>query len=63
MATVTFEPLKISVKAESSDVPKCIKYKTILPFKVKYVSIGIPGVTGLVPPIGIAVVGVNNYIL
>jgi hypothetical protein len=63
MSTVTFEPLDISVKVESLDLSKCIKYKTILPFRVKYVSIGIPGVAGLVPPIGIAVVGVNNYIL
>lgn len=48
---------------EDVDAPRKIAYNTILPFKVRFSSIGIPGVAGLVPPIGIAVVGVNNYIL
>ena len=45
------------------DAPKVIKYNEILPFRVRFSSIGVPGVAGLVPPIGIAVIGVNNYIL
>lgn len=38
--------------------------KTILPFRVKFTSISIEGFTASRPaPIGIAVIGVNNYIL
>lgn len=54
MATVTFK---------TTDAPKVIKYNEILPFRVRFSGIGIPGVVGLVPPIGIAIIGVNNYIL
>ncbi len=35
-----------------------------LPFRVKFMSIGVPGYSPTnVPPIGIAIIGVNNYIL
>lgn len=35
-----------------------------LPFRVKFINIGIPGYSPTdVPPIGIAIIGVNNYIL
>lgn len=35
-----------------------------LPFRVKFINIGIePSGPGLPPPIGIAVIGFNNYIL
>ncbi len=38
-------------------------YETI-PFRVKFTNIGISGYgPGNVPPIGIAIIGVNNYIL
>lgn len=35
-----------------------------MPFRVKFINIGIPGYSPTnVPPIGIAIIGVNNYIL
>lgn len=35
-----------------------------VPFRVKFINIGIPGYNaGDVPPIGIAIIGLNNYIL
>ncbi len=35
-----------------------------IPFRVKFTNIGIPGYgPGNVPPIGIAIIGFNNYIL
>lgn len=38
--------------------------ETILPFKVKFTNIDIPGYgPSNVPPIGIAIIGVNNFIL
>lgn len=38
--------------------------ETILPFKVRFTNIDIPGYgPSNVPPIGIAIVGVNNFIL
>jgi hypothetical protein len=38
--------------------------ESILPFRIKFTSIGIEGYTANRPaPIGIAVIGVNNYIL
>lgn len=43
--------------------PKVIMYNQVLPFRVRYSSIGIPGKTDSIPPIGIAVIGISNYIL
>jgi hypothetical protein len=41
-----------------------IKIQEVLPFRIKFVNVGIPGYgPGNVPPIGIAIVGINNYIL
>ena len=54
MASVTFETV---------DIPKIIRINEVLPFRVRFTSLGVPGVSGLVPPIGIAVVGLNNYVL
>lgn len=63
MAKVTFEAIDTKVNFETIDKPKSIIYNNLLPFKVRFSSIGVPGVAGLVPPIGIAVIGVNNYVL
>lgn len=63
MAKVTFESIDTKTRFETVNKPKNIVYNNILPFKVRFSSIGIPGVAGLVPPIGIAVIGVNNYVL
>jgi hypothetical protein len=41
-----------------------IKINYDLPFRIKFTNIMVPGYgPGNVPPIGIAIVGVNNYIL
>lgn len=41
-----------------------VKINNVVPFRVKFTNIGIPSYgPGNVPPIGIAVIGVNNYIL
>jgi hypothetical protein len=63
MTKVMFESIDTKSTFITVDRPKRIIYKKVLPFKVRFSSIGVPGVLGLVPPIGIAVVGVNNYIL
>lgn len=39
------------------------KVTEILPFRVRFTNIGIRGAFSGVPPIGIAIIGVNNYIL
>jgi hypothetical protein len=44
--------------------PRKSKIKSILPFRVKFTTIGIEAFnSGNPAPIGIAVIGVNNYIL
>jgi hypothetical protein len=44
--------------------PYSVKVKQELPFRVKFTTIGVPSYgIGSVPPIGIAVIGFNNYIL
>jgi hypothetical protein len=41
-----------------------VKVEEVLPFRVKFTTIGIEGYgPNNVPPIGIAVIGYNNYIL
>jgi hypothetical protein len=41
-----------------------VKLDSILPFRVKFTTIGIKGGDAFnVPPIGIAIIGINNYIL
>ena len=47
-----------------TDIEHGVKLKSILPFYIKFSTIGIPTYgPNNVPPIGIAIVGVNNYIL
>ena len=48
---------------KTSDYPKVIRINEVLPFRVRFSAIGVPGAQGLVPPIGIAIIGVSNYIL
>jgi hypothetical protein len=41
-----------------------VKVKEELPFRVRFTSIGVPSYGNFnVPPIGIAIIGFNNYIL
>jgi hypothetical protein len=45
-------------------IPFRAKIKDQLPFRVRFTNIGIPSYgPGNVPPIGIAIIGFNNYIL
>lgn len=44
--------------------PFGVKVKEELPFRIRFTNIGIPSYgPGNVPPIGIAIIGFNNYIL
>ena len=44
--------------------PRKTKANSILPFRVKFLNIGIEGFSSNNPaPIGLAVIGLNNYIL
>lgn len=38
-----------------------VKINEVLPFRVKFINMGVTGYS--VPPIGIAIIGYNNYIL
>lgn len=50
--------------AKITDSIHSVKLSSILPFRVRFTNIGIPGYgPNNVPPIGIAIIGVNNYIL
>lgn len=50
-------------KAKSTDFG-IIKITDVLPFRIKFTNIGIGGYNANNPaPIGIAIIGVNNYIL
>jgi hypothetical protein len=43
---------------------RSVDIKDVLPFRVKFINIGIPGYgPNTAAPIGIAVIGLNNYIL
>jgi hypothetical protein len=44
---------------------KSAKIKSVLPFRVRFTNIMVPGYSypNNVPPIGIAIIGLNNYIL
>jgi hypothetical protein len=46
------------------DKPFTARINEVLPFRVKFINIGVPGYgPNNPPPIGIAIIGVNNYIL
>lgn len=46
------------------DVNHGVRVDEILPFRVRFTNIGIEGYGSTnIPPIGIAIVGINNYIL
>lgn len=53
-----------SVKIKESNRYKNVVIGQTLPFRVRFASITIPGYgPSNVPPIGIAIIGYNNYIL
>ena len=40
-----------------------VKINEVLPFRVRFTNIGISGDGLSIPPIGLAIIGLNNYIL
>jgi hypothetical protein len=43
---------------------RIVKINQVLPFRVRFTNIMVPGYSPTnVPPIGIAIIGVNNFIL
>lgn len=51
---------EFSIKKDNTEV----KIEEFLPFRIKFTNITIPGYSPTnVPPIGIAIIGFNNYIL
>jgi hypothetical protein len=43
---------------------RLVKINEVLPFRVRFTNVMVPGYSPTtVPPIGIAIIGVNNYIL
>jgi hypothetical protein len=41
-----------------------VKINEVLPFRIRFTDIRVPGYSSSnVPPIGIAIIGINNYIL
>lgn len=53
-----------SYRSKVSDNPYKAKINYRLPFRVKFINVGVPGFgPGNTAPIGIAIIGLNNYIL
>jgi hypothetical protein len=47
-----------------SDLRRGVRLESILPFRVRFTTVGVSGFgPGNPAPIGIAIVGINNYIL
>ena len=44
-------------------VTKGIKINEVLPFRVRFTTIGLAGANANVPGIGLQIIGINNYIL
>ena len=46
------------------DIPGTVKINQVLPFRVKFINIGINAYgPGNAAPIGIAIIGLNNYVM
>jgi hypothetical protein len=59
-----------SIKSSNYSISKIterrrnVSIREVLPFRIKFTNIMVPGYSSSnVPPIGIAIVGLNNYIL
>jgi len=53
-----------NAKITTRKYPRVVKINQVLPFRIKFTNIMIPGYgPNNAPPIGIAIVGYNNYIL
>lgn len=55
---------KLKINAKFIDVPGKVKVSQVLPFRVKFTTLGLNAYgPGNAAPIGIAVIGFNNYVL
>ena len=53
-----------SIRLDKKGYPQIIKINEVLPFRILFTNIMVPSYSSSnIPPIGIAIVGVNNYIL
>lgn len=60
---IRFKSIKTGI-AKFIDVPGHVRINETLPFRVRFINIGIESYSSTnVPPIGIAIVGVNNYVI
>ena len=71
-AVISLKQKQKAQTIESSDYPiarisegrKTVRINEVLPFRIKFTNIMVSGYSqNNVPPIGIAVIGLNNYIL
>ena len=72
-AVLTDRPKVKTKSITQSDYPlvkiaegkRLVKIQQILPFRVRFINITVPGYSfpNNVPPVGIAIIGFNNYIL
>jgi len=44
-------------------ITRNVKINEVLPFRVRFTTIGLPGSNASVPGIGLQIIGINNYIL
>lgn len=66
MATsvVLKKPVGITKKIKQEDYPRIVRINEVLPFRVRFTSIGVEGYSpSNVPPIPLQVIGFSNYIL
>jgi hypothetical protein len=52
------------IRLEKKAYPQTVRINEVLPFRISFTNIMVPSYSSTeIPPIGIAIVGVNNYIL
>ena len=52
------------IKLGKKGYPQTIRINEVLPFRISFTNVMVPSYSSSdIPPIGIAIVGVNNYIL
>ena len=52
------------IRLNQKSYPQTVRINEVLPFRISFTNIMVPGYSQFeVPPIGIAIVGFNNYIL
>lgn len=62
--TKNIKDFKRSTKIKELNKNRRVSINEVLPFRIKFSSITVPGYgPSNVPPIGIAIIGFNNYIL